>query len=223
MRAEGLLLILLVGSIQGTEVRSHSELRGSGGLLGAFGRMAEWMLLKEVYGQDKAQTLVREMQDCSFDFSTPLSTILRSLQESCLLGLPTVQLFQQVFTSFFSLYQTCPQLSADLVQQLEVSPESWRALSERVMARLGPGEGSVDVGTQVKDVLTALNKGTKTFREIESTGSVDFSTMEDFLEALTQVRRDLVLDLVLALDSATTLLVSLTEETCQVLSFTPSH
>lgn len=223
MRVEGLLLILLVCLTQGTEVKSRSELRGSGGLLGAFGRMAEWMILKEVYGEEKAQVLVREMQVCSFDFSTPFTGILRSLHESCLLGLPTPQLFQQVFTSFFSLYQTCPQLSTDLIQQLEVSPETWKSLFEKGMMKLGPGESSLDMGAQVMDVQKALNKGTKTVSEFESTGLVDYSTLEDFAEALAQVRRDLVLDLVLALDSATTLLGSLTEDTCELLSFTTSH
>jgi len=100
MRAKGVLLILLVGLIRGTELRSHSELSGGQGL---FGRMAEWMLLREVYGREKSEILVREVQSCSFDFSTPFASILRSLQESCLQGLPISLVFQQIKSISYSL------------------------------------------------------------------------------------------------------------------------
>ena len=223
MQTNQVLLILFLGLVQSTELRNHSELRGSGGLIGAFGRMAEWMVLKEVYGRDKADILVKEVQSCSFDFAAPFSTILRNLRDSCLQGFPTSQLFQQAFSSFISLYQACPQLSADLIKQLEVKSGSWQSLGEQAMPGIMTVEGGVDAGTQVRDVQRAMLWGRETFREIGSIGSVDYSTLEEFIESLSQLRKDLVLDLVLALDSANTLIGGLTEATCEVLSFPTSH
>jgi hypothetical protein len=185
--------------------------------------MAEWMVLKEVYGRDKADILVKEVQSCSFDFAAPFSSILRSLRDSCLQGFPTSQLFQQAFGSFISLYQACPQLSTDLIKQLEMSPGGLQSLGEKVMPEMMSVEGGVDTGTQVRDVQRTMIWGRETFREIGSTGSVDYSTLEEFIEGLSQLRKDLVLDLVLALDSANALIGALTEETCEVLSFATSH
>lgn len=223
MQTNRVLLILLLGLVHSTELRSHSELRGSGGLIGAFGRMAEWMVLKEIYGRDKADLLLIEVQSCAFDFAAPFSTILRNLRDSCLQGFPTSQLFQQAFSSFISLYQACPQLSTDLIKQLEVRPGGWQSLGEKAIPGIMSLGIGVDAGTQVRDVQRTMLWGRETFREIGSTGSVDYSTLEEFIEGLSQLRKDLVLDLVLALDSANALIGALTEETCEVLSFPTSH
>lgn len=209
--------VMVLGVVAAVGVRRTGELRGGGVLV----RIGEWMVLRQVYGDRKADRLVEELQTCAYDFSTPFNSIVQSLRDSCRQGLPTSQLFNQIFNSYFTLYQSCPELSMDLLEQLEIKEELIQELAKEVNGVVGGEDQDADFDAQMKDFEEVMNGSIEAAHEIRSSSVIKYKTMNRLLQSLAQVRKDMVLDLVLTIDSATSLIHSLTIEICDVLSLNP--